>query len=94
MSDPFANEFAIRLVSDFNERMAKVANIRERDSVWSGILWRVTRNPTLRAFNLTADTWFDTIDSDPPIVVFYTVDSAAMVVTLTDVRLAPGRPET
>ncbi len=85
MSGPLGDEFAIQLVPDFNERVQKIP-IRERSSVYSGIIWKLRRDPTFDAFNLEANLWFANIESVPSFFVFYTVDFETRVVVLTDVR--------
>ena len=85
MTGPFGDEFAIQLARDFNERVQKIP-IREQDSVYSGIIWKLRRDPTFDAFNLESDSWFASIESVPSFFVFYTVDFENRVVVLTDVR--------
>ena len=49
-------------------------------------------NPRFSAHNIVGNRWVIQIESQPEIAVFYTIDEAAKVVTLTDIRRGSSFP--
>ena len=92
MNNFFADEYLIEQAADFNEKVEHTLPIRQWDSVSYGLTWQLASNPRFSAHNIVGNRWVIQIESQPEIAVFYTIDEAAKVVTLTDIRRGSSFP--
>ena len=92
MSSFFADEYSIEETRDFNEKVERIFSAGQWDAAVFALHWKLQRDPTLNAHRIDGSQWVMMLDSQPGLVVFYTIDEDSKVVTLTDVRGRSARP--
>ncbi len=85
MTQRFGDEWVIDETPDFNQRVEKLFPIRQWDSLSTGLVWALMRDPTVDALQV-GDRWIKKLTSDPSISVYYTVNYENRVVELLDIR--------
>ena len=92
MNSFFDDEYSIEETKDFHEKVESIFPAGQWDSAIFALHWKLQRDPTLNAHRIDGSRWVMMLDSQPKLVVFYTIDEDSRVVTLTDVRGRSASP--
>ena len=86
MNSFFDDEYSIEETEGFKEKVESIFPAGQWDAAIFALHWKLQRDPTLNAHRIDGSRWVMTLDSQPGLVVFYTIDGGSKVVTLTHVR--------